>query len=101
MEDACRPCKERRKRRAKPLAFFSTARRIGLAGPRPVAAGCRRATPMTPERYQRLCELFDQAQARPPEQRTAFLDEIGAADPALRADLESLLADDQKARAEQ
>jgi WD40 repeat protein len=56
---------------------------------------------MTPERYQRLCELFDQAQARPPEQRTAFLDEIGAADPALRADLESLLADDQKARAEQ
>jgi YD repeat-containing protein len=53
---------------------------------------------MTPERYERLCELFDQAQAQPPERRTAFLDEIGAADPALRAELESLLADDQKAR---
>jgi tRNA A-37 threonylcarbamoyl transferase component Bud32 len=56
---------------------------------------------MTPEHYQRLCQLFDQAQARPTEQRAAFLDEVGAADPALRAELESLLADDQEAQGEQ
>jgi tetratricopeptide (TPR) repeat protein len=56
---------------------------------------------MTPERYQRLCQLFDQAQATPPDRRAALLEEIGAADPTLRADLESMLADDQKARGEQ
>jgi serine/threonine-protein kinase len=56
---------------------------------------------MTPERYERLCRLFDQAQARPPDQRATFLAEVGDDDPALRADLESMLADDQKARGEQ
>ncbi len=56
---------------------------------------------MTPERYQRLCELFDQAQARPADERAALLEEVGAADSALRAELESLLADDRKARDEQ
>jgi serine/threonine protein kinase len=56
---------------------------------------------MTPERYQRLCELFDQAQARPPDQRAAFLEEVGAADPALGAELAGLLAGDQQAQGEQ
>jgi serine/threonine-protein kinase len=55
---------------------------------------------MTPERYQHLCDLFDQAQAQAPEERAAFLQEIGAADPTLCAELESMLADDQKARGE-
>jgi tetratricopeptide (TPR) repeat protein len=55
---------------------------------------------MTPERYQHLCELFDQAQARAPEQRAVFLQEVGAAHPTLCAELESMLADDQKARGE-
>jgi predicted unusual protein kinase regulating ubiquinone biosynthesis (AarF/ABC1/UbiB family) len=55
---------------------------------------------MTPERYERLCQLFDQAQAMPPGQRAAFLHEVGADDPALRAGLESMLADDEKARVE-
>ena len=27
---------------------------------------------MTPERYRRLCELFDQAQAVPPDRRAAY-----------------------------
>src|SRR5689334_6961817 len=71
------------------LGPFSTRRRNSWEGPE-----------MTPERYRRLCELFDQAQARPTEQRAAFLDEVGAADPALRAELEGMLADDQKARGE-
>jgi tetratricopeptide (TPR) repeat protein len=57
--------------------------------------------PMTPERYERLCELFDQAQARPPDQRTAFLEEVGAADPTLRAELEGMLSGDRLARGEQ
>jgi serine/threonine-protein kinase len=56
---------------------------------------------MTPERYARLCELFDRAQARPADQRAAFLAEVGAADPALAAELGAMLADDQKARGEQ
>jgi tetratricopeptide (TPR) repeat protein len=55
---------------------------------------------MTPERYQRLCELFDQAQAHPPDRRATFLQQVGDVDPALRAELESMLADDQKARGE-
>jgi putative intracellular protease/amidase len=56
---------------------------------------------MTPERYELLCELFDQAQRLPPDQRAAFLEQTCADDPSLRAELEKLLADDQKARAEQ
>jgi hypothetical protein len=56
---------------------------------------------MTPERYQRLCELFDQAQGVSPGDRGAFLDEVGTADPALRAELEAMLADDQKPQGEQ
>jgi tetratricopeptide (TPR) repeat protein len=56
---------------------------------------------MTPQQYERLCELFDQAQARTSDQRTAFLREVGADDPGLRAELEKLLADDQAARGEQ
>jgi WD40 repeat protein len=56
---------------------------------------------MSPERYQRLCALFDQAVQRPAAARAAFLDEVSAADPALRAELEQLLAHDQRARGEQ
>jgi hypothetical protein len=55
---------------------------------------------MTPERYERLCELFDQAQAAPPDRRAALLDEVGAADPALRAELEAMLSGDRQARGE-
>jgi serine/threonine protein kinase len=55
---------------------------------------------MTPERYQRLCELFDQAQERDPSQRAAFLEHACADDPSLHAEVEQLLADDQEAWAE-
>ena len=58
------------------------------------------APEMTPERYARLCELFDQAQARPPDQRAALLDEVSAGDPALRAELDCMLAADQEAQGE-
>jgi WD40 repeat protein/tetratricopeptide (TPR) repeat protein len=55
---------------------------------------------MTPERYERLCQLFDQVHTRPADQRAAFLNEVGASDPALRAELESMLANDEQARVE-
>jgi tetratricopeptide (TPR) repeat protein len=74
----------------KPLALFLPGGEIPGRGPE-----------MTPERYQRLCELFDRAQAQPPDRRAAFLDEVGAADPALAAELQSMLADDRKAQGEQ
>jgi serine/threonine-protein kinase len=56
---------------------------------------------MTPERYERLCELFDRAQPLAPAERAAFLDGACAGDPALRAELEGLLAHDERARREQ
>jgi serine/threonine protein kinase len=55
---------------------------------------------MTPERYQRLCELFDQAKAATAEARAALLEQVGAGEPSLRAELERMLADDQRARDE-
>jgi WD40 repeat protein len=55
---------------------------------------------VTPQRYQRLCELFDQAQALPPAGHAAFLEEACAADPSLRPDLDRLLAHDRQARGE-
>jgi eukaryotic-like serine/threonine-protein kinase len=56
---------------------------------------------MTPARYERLCQLFDQVQPLTPTERTAFLGAACADDPPLRAELESLLSQDQKAGAEQ
>jgi WD40 repeat protein len=55
---------------------------------------------MNPERYQRLGELFDQAQALPPAERAAFLQRAGADEPSLHAELERLLAHDQRAGGE-
>jgi WD40 repeat protein len=56
---------------------------------------------MTPERYRRLGELFDQVELLAPDARAAFLQELAAADPSLSAELESLLAHDHEARREQ
>jgi tetratricopeptide (TPR) repeat protein len=55
---------------------------------------------MDPERYERLCHLFDQAQPLASAQRAAFLDEACAGDPTLRAEVDSLLAHDRQARGE-
>jgi tetratricopeptide (TPR) repeat protein len=56
---------------------------------------------MSPERYERLCQLFDQAQPLVPAARAAFLEQACAGDPALRAELDKLLAHDQEARGQQ
>ncbi len=47
---------------------------------------------MTPERYQRIGQLFDAALELAPEQRAAFLAQACSADMALRAEVEKLLA---------
>ena len=55
---------------------------------------------MTPERYQRLCELFDRARALASAERAAYLQQACADHPSLRAELEQLLAHDQRAGSE-
>ena len=47
---------------------------------------------MTAERWRRIEELYHAAQARPADERAAFLDEACAGDATLRQEVESLLA---------
>src|SRR5438128_1621679 len=51
---------------------------------------------MTPQRYQQLCDLFDQAQQLDPAERAQFVQQACAQDPSLRAELEQLLLHDQQ-----
>jgi serine/threonine-protein kinase len=51
---------------------------------------------MTPERWQRVKELFQSALEREPSQRTAFLDQACAGDEELRKEVESLIASHEK-----
>ncbi|MDQ3013059.1 MAG: serine/threonine-protein kinase, partial [Acidobacteriota bacterium] len=48
---------------------------------------------MTPERYQRIKQIFQAAVDRPPAERPAWLEEACADDAELRREIESLLAD--------
>jgi serine/threonine protein kinase len=52
---------------------------------------------MTPERWQRIEELFHAALARAPESRRAFLDEACGADAELLREVESLLVQGEEA----
>jgi hypothetical protein len=52
---------------------------------------------MTPERHQQIGELFDAAVKLERGRRTAFLEQACADDPALRQEVESLLASHEKA----
>jgi serine/threonine protein kinase/Tol biopolymer transport system component len=54
-----------------------------------------RDPPVTPERWQQVKDVFDGAAEREPAQRSAFLDNACAGDPALRSDVESLLQADE------
>ena len=47
---------------------------------------------MTPERYQHICELFDEALALPSGERSAFLAEVCGPDVELRAEVEKFLS---------
>jgi tetratricopeptide (TPR) repeat protein len=55
---------------------------------------------MTPERYERLCKLFDEAQACAPAERAALGEAACALDPSFGAELRKLLAHDQRAEEE-
>lgn len=50
---------------------------------------------MTPERWQKVKEVFNAALEREPAQRAAFLDEACGGDAALREEVASLLAEEQ------
>ena len=53
---------------------------------------------MDAERYDRVRELFAEALERPPGERSQFVNESCRGDPALREEVESLLAADREAR---
>ncbi len=50
---------------------------------------------MTPERWQKIEEIFEAAAEREPQTRSAFLDEMCDGDAELRQEVESLLAHQQ------
>src|SRR5262249_40265359 len=58
---------------------------------------CAGGSGMTPERWQRIEELFRAALQRQAGQRAAFLDEACAQDPALRREVETLIAAHEQA----
>jgi eukaryotic-like serine/threonine-protein kinase len=51
---------------------------------------------MTPEHYQRLGQLFDEALALPPDQRALWLEQTCGSDRGLRGEVESLLASQEE-----
>ena len=55
---------------------------------------------MTPERWQQVRGVFDQAASQPPAERPAFLDRACADDPDLRREVESLLLSHHEAGTE-
>src|ERR671913_576262 len=52
---------------------------------------------MTPERWQQLKQIFQSALERNPAERSAFLSQACADDPALRGEVESLIASHDQA----
>src|SRR5438034_9802953 len=52
---------------------------------------------MTPERWQQLKQIFQSALERNPAERSAFLSQACADDPALRSQVESLIASHDQA----
>src|SRR5262249_4390213 len=58
------------------------------------AAASGRPTDMTPQRYARVCELFDQAVRLGPAEREGFLAQACAGDTDLRKEVERMLAAD-------
>jgi hypothetical protein len=50
------------------------------------------AADLTPERWQRIKDVFADAQERNPSERNSFLEEVCASDESLRSEVESLLA---------
>lgn len=53
---------------------------------------------LTPERWQKVRDLLEQALELAPEKRSRFLDVACSSDPALRSEVQSLLSSDEQAR---
>ena len=53
---------------------------------------------MTPDRWQKIEQLYHSAREREDSQRVAFLDEACAGDEVLRREIESLLAEEKEAQ---
>jgi eukaryotic-like serine/threonine-protein kinase len=64
------------------------------------AAGSLKDADMTPEIYQRICRIFDEAQRLPRADRLAYLDRACEGFPSLRTDITRLLAHDSAAQQE-
>src|SRR5215208_2235177 len=52
---------------------------------------------MTPQRWQQLKQIFQSALERKPAERSAFLNQACAGDPALRSEVESLISSHDQA----
>src|SRR3989441_10833500 len=52
---------------------------------------------MTPERWQQVKQIFQSALERNPAERSAFLNQACADDPALRSEVESLISSHKQA----
>src|SRR6476661_5092412 len=50
---------------------------------------------ITRDRWQRIKEIFNSAQDRPPDERSAFLNEVCGDDPSVREEVEALLSADE------
>jgi hypothetical protein len=54
---------------------------------------------MSDDRWERVADLYQAAQDRTPEERSSFVRQAAAGDPGLRAEVESLLAEDDRSAA--
>ena len=54
---------------------------------------------MTPQRFQRISQIYQATLERAPDQREAFLQKSCGEDPDLRQEVESLLASEKSAEA--
>src|SRR5258708_39618541 len=60
----------------------------------------RRVTPLSPDRWHRVQELFVDALQQPPSSRAAWLDAQCSGDPELRHEIDSLLSADSPSDAD-
>src|SRR5262245_14123094 len=69
---------------------------IGSGGRR--GRGCIRSSLMDPDRWQRVTAIFEAALLREPTDRVAYVTEACGAEPGLLADVQALLAGNERAK---
>src|SRR5262249_13675045 len=63
-----------------------------------VASGAKQDGAMTPERWQQIKAVLEKALEKPPDQRSAFLDQACSEDVDMRKEIDSLLKSDAEIR---